>query len=104
MESFIVSPAVEADGVGGNGRTSCAPAMGAHSAPSTRLATVKMVLRFMFIIRDSSCCCSRSGLLELKQNLYEYRVSLQPVLDVELVEPLEVSYEVHVAGLRVLRF
>src|SRR5271157_1410955 len=107
MESFIVSPAVEADGVRGNGRTSCAPAIGANSAPSTRLARVKIVFRFMFISLDSVWCqfrepfhFLRSGVSELEHDLQEHRVSLQPVLGVELVEPLEVRHEVHVARFR----
>jgi hypothetical protein len=52
-ESSIVNPAVEADGAGGKGSTSCAPAMCANVPPSMRLATVRMAFRFMFISNES---------------------------------------------------
>ena len=48
MESCIVNPGVEADGVGWNGRTSCAHAVGANTAPSVRLRAASVVLVFIF--------------------------------------------------------
>src|ERR1039458_8473312 len=46
MESLIVNPAVEADGVGGKGRTSWAPAGCAIAAPSAKPRAAIMVLVF----------------------------------------------------------
>jgi hypothetical protein len=49
MESCIVSPAVEAEGVGGKGRISCAVAVDANTMPNARVRRVSIVFRFMVV-------------------------------------------------------
>src|ERR1035438_2379967 len=50
VESCIVSPGVEAEGVGGKGRTSCAPAGNATAVPSAKLRAASMVLAFTVFV------------------------------------------------------
>ena len=55
IESCIVSPAVEADGVGGNGRTSCARTVGANAGQE-----LDHFLR-QFLIRGLGGCREEGG-------------------------------------------
>ena len=86
-------------------------ATGANNAPNIRLAIgAEWYCVSCSFSRDSSRCPSIQvasrifhGILsELEHDLHEHRVSLQAGSCVELVEPLEVSHEVHVAILRSL--
>jgi hypothetical protein len=47
VDVSIVSPALEAEGVGGNGRISCADAAVATTMPSIALHKVRIALNFM---------------------------------------------------------